>query len=219
LDGVFGQLQSIFGRLLFFDRLSLHLELAGPPMVNSLSSFHSPRFFLLKVVLRAQDCPLRAPLLAALQQRQLLAFAGPAEGNFSSSAVLPPPSISSQPVEEVEEEQIRWDRLDALLAVQWTSRWIRRQQLEALMPEHEHLLLVTALVTIFITFSSLYKYINLIYGYTFIYLIYSITVLVCHFQDLLSQLNDSSTQGMAYVRAMCRRSDSVSVGGILKFPI
>lgn len=30
-------------------------------------------------------------------------------------------------------------------------------------------------------------------------------------RDLLSQTNESATQGMAYVRAMCRGSDSVSV--------
>nr|CAD2183625.1 unnamed protein product [Meloidogyne enterolobii] len=30
--------------------------------------------------------------------------------------------------------------------------------------------------------------------------------------DLLSHRNDSSTQGMAYVRAICRGYDSVSVG-------
>ena len=48
------------------------------------------------------------------------------------------------------EQLIHWNRLDALLAVQWASRWVRQNQLDTLLPEHEHLLLITALVGAFL---------------------------------------------------------------------
>lgn len=95
-------------------------------------------------------------MLSALQQRILSASltsnSTKVEGNFTASMAVPPSNstigIGGEPM-DLSDQLIHWNRLDALLAVQWASRWVRQNQLDTLLPEHEHLLLITALVGAF----------------------------------------------------------------------
>ncbi|KAI3413695.1 hypothetical protein GPALN_011179 [Globodera pallida] len=175
LLGVFTQLETIFGRLSFLSADSslphqILFQLAGPPMV----------------IVRPEDCPLRGPMLIALEQNAAnastaSATATAAVGNVSNPDNATTATIRNEQLDENDDGLEKalaagiegWNRMDGLRAVQWTHHWVEHS--EALLPEHDHVMVLTRM-------------------------------------DLISQRNDSATQGMAYVRAICRGADSVSVG-------
>uniref|UniRef100_A0A914HEV8 Peptidase M12B domain-containing protein n=1 Tax=Globodera rostochiensis TaxID=31243 RepID=A0A914HEV8_GLORO len=173
LLGVFTQLETIFGRLSFLSADSslphqILFQLAGPPMV----------------IVRPEDCPLRGPMLIALEQNAVNASTASetaAVGNVFNPDNATTATIRNEQLSENDDGLEKalaagiegWNRMDGLRAVQWTHRWVEHS--EGLLPEHDHVMVLTRM-------------------------------------DLISQRNDSATQGMAYVRAICRGADSVSVG-------
>uniref|UniRef100_A0A183BK51 Spindle pole body component n=1 Tax=Globodera pallida TaxID=36090 RepID=A0A183BK51_GLOPA len=181
LLGVFTQLETIFGRLSFLSADSspphqILFQLAGPPMV----------------IVRPEDCPLRGPMLIALEQNAAnastaSATATAAVGNVSNPDNATTATIRNEQLDENNDGLEKalaagiegWNRMDGLRAVQWTHRWVEHSA--ALLPEHDHVMVLTRM-------------------------------------DLISQRNDSATQGMAYVRAICRGADSVSTSEASALP-
>lgn len=43
-----------------------------------------------------------------------------------------------------------WRSLDSLVAVQWASQWVKQNEPTGNLPMHEHLMIITALVKIYL---------------------------------------------------------------------
>ncbi|KAL3111067.1 hypothetical protein niasHT_013091 [Heterodera trifolii] len=136
------------------------------------------------VIVRPEDCPLRGPMLIALHQSTAAANATLTD-QVSSSADNSTTIINQNGTLDTNGES----ELDRAVA-NGIEGWNRLDALRAVQWIHrwiEH------------SEQMLPKHDH---------------VMVLTRMDLISQRNDSATQGMAYVRAICRGADSVSVGSM-----
>ncbi|KAL3085361.1 hypothetical protein niasHS_010430 [Heterodera schachtii] len=133
------------------------------------------------VIVRPEDCPLRGPMLIALHQSTAAANATLSD-QVSSSGDNSSTTINQNGTLDTNDES----ELDKAVAT-GIEGWNRLDALRAVQWIHrwiEH------------SEQMLPKHDH---------------VMVLTRMDLISQRNDSATQGMAYVRAICRGADSVSV--------